>query len=77
MTTQDDRDQNQQARELYARRRPCPHCRKLVSLGDELGGQCPHCGGVILAWPDIRPERAAEMLAELQDRRRALGLPNV
>jgi hypothetical protein len=74
MTNEADRVLSQQARELYSARRACPDCRELVSLANELAGQCPHCGGVLLAGPDQTPERAAGLLAALQARRMELGL---
>jgi hypothetical protein len=74
MANEADRDLNQQARELYAKRLRCPHCRRLVSLFDMLEGQCPNCQGAIRVGPDISRDRAAEMLHELRIRRIALGL---
>jgi len=49
-------------------------CSGPLTLYDRLTGVCPHCGAVIVAGPDITPERAAEMLRELQWRRWVLGL---
>src|SRR5579859_7094516 len=74
MANETDRDLNQQARELYAKRLRCPHCRRLVSLFDMLEGRCPTCKGFIKVAPDISPERAAEMLRELRIRRIEFGL---
>jgi hypothetical protein len=71
MANEADRDLDQQARELYAQRLRCPHCRQLVSLFDELVGHCPHCVGELLAGPDVDP---AALLADMRRRRVELGL---
>lgn len=70
------------ARELYDRRYPhWPGCFEQMTFADVLrarafGAPCPHCGKFTMQGlaPDVSPERAAEMLAELQARRRELGL---
>jgi len=49
-------------------------CLAAMSLADRLKGKCPKCGGVIVAGPDITPERASEMLRELKWRRWVMGL---
>ena len=68
------KDLDQLARELYDGDRTCFACHDVLSLADELYGRCPHCHVLILAGPDITPDRACELLAILQARRRALGL---
>jgi hypothetical protein len=75
MSTPRQEDIDRSARELYDRDHHCGACHGLVSLADQLGGRCPHCGALIMAGP-IMPDRAAAMLAELKARRVALGLSN-
>jgi len=74
MANEADRELSQQARELYSKRLSCPHCRRLVSLYDELDGRCPNCVGAISVGPDVSRDRAAQMLRELRIRRIELGL---
>ncbi len=62
------------ARELFDRDHLCGACHGLISLADQLGGRCPHCKALLLAGPDMTPDRAGAMLAELKARRRELGL---
>lgn len=62
------------AQRLYEHDRTCAKCGKAIALADQLAGKCPKCGALMLAGP-IDPDRAREMLAELQARRLALGLP--
>ena len=62
------------ARGLYDRYRLCSTCSGAVTLAKQLQGRCPHCGAIILAGPDITPERGREMLATLEARRVELGL---
>lgn len=61
------------ARELYGRYRLCSTCFGAVTLAEQLQGRCPYCGGVILAGPDVTPERGREMLATLEKRRAELA----
>ena len=73
----DESDRDRLARELYeARAQHGPGCWNMVSLADQLRMRCPHCGAAMLQGlaPDVIPERAVQMLAELQGRRQALGL---
>jgi len=64
------------ARELYDKYHPCGACHGLVSLAHQLAGKCPHCQAIIIAGPDITPDRGRAMLLELQRRRGELGLKN-
>jgi hypothetical protein len=57
------------ARGLYGRYRLCSTCFGAVTLAEQLQGCCPHCQSLILAGPDITPERGREMLATLKARR--------
>jgi hypothetical protein len=59
---------------IYKRLHSCGNCREPLSLYDRLCGPCPRCGAVNLASPDITPDVARAMLAELKARRRELGL---
>lgn len=64
------------ARELYVRGQRCPHqpCFAEISWADLLKGRCPRCNQILLAGPDITPEKGREMLVVLQARRKELGL---
>ena len=68
-------DVDRLARDLHAPHRLCPVCRAAVTLADQLRMNCPHCRAMILPGPDITPERGSSMLATLEARRVALGLP--
>lgn len=48
-------------------------CFGPLSFFDMLTGECPWCGAPVVAGAGITPERAAEMLIELQVRRVELG----
>jgi len=65
------------AARLYLDFTLCPDCLEPMTLADVLRFCCPHCHAITLAGkgPDVTPERAREMLAELKARRVALGLP--
>ena len=78
---QGERDRG--ARELYERRymHTAAVCGEWLSLAELLtmrasGEPCPHCGAYTLMGlaPDVTPARAEVMRAELQARRRELGL---
>jgi hypothetical protein len=75
MANESDRDRA--ARELYDRRTPhWPGCLGLLALADSLRHRCPHCGKWTMQGlaPEVTPERASEMLADLRARRGELGL---
>jgi predicted amidophosphoribosyltransferase len=61
------------ADELYDPRRTCPTCGQPVARVDELRARCPHCAGHLSPGRDTSPERAAVLLAELLERRRAMA----
>ena len=64
------------ARELFVRSHRCPHqpCFVEISWADLLKGRCPRCDQILLAGPDITPQKEREMLATLQTHWRELGL---
>ena len=74
MGTPRQADTDRLARKLYDYDHTCFACHDGLSLADELSGRCPHCHVLILAGPNLAPDRACEMLADLQARRQALGL---
>lgn len=49
------------------------HCGHPFTLADGLRGACPRCHRLGLAGP-IHPDRARQMLRELETRRREMGL---
>lgn len=71
MTTYAER-LTQRARELYQPIHVC-QCGHLVNLAAALKGSCPACHRLSLAGP-ITPDRARQMLAELEGERIRLGL---
>ena len=71
-------DKEHAARSLYDTARLCPHrksisefCQQAVTFADELQGQCPSCGGALVAGPGVD---GLAMLAELRELRVKLGL---
>lgn len=54
----------------------CARCRRELSLAECLKHECSACGALTVAGlaPDVTPERARKMLAELRARRAELGL---
>ena len=72
--TPNQEDVDRMARELYQHGGYCGGCRHSLTLAEQLQGRCPHCGAVILAGPDITPERGRARLDSLKRRRVELGL---
>jgi hypothetical protein len=68
-------NRDEQARGLYTQAQFNCDCGEPITLYYALRGRCPRCERIVVAGPDATtPETARQVLAEIEARRRELGL---